>query len=642
MLSRLPSELIYFIASFLPTAGCLARLAQTCRHLYNIVAADNYRIFQAFVQGQYPAITAPPLWRDAAHALALRSHAFQRHAVSGRFVLTPPNATRIGNPRTIRTDRPTLGYRPVIDSYESWYANDWFARKEVLAWGAGADVVLRIKDLGRHDNDDELKVNGTGSRNRSYDGAKWIVFNDLHDVNSWDDVAGLHLLGASSSADCPDREDLIIGRRNGDVVHLSISPSEGSSMVKARFDTNGHKLDHTDLSTGTDRVLAVALDGRSIACYKLDSEDESVQPFASLKTISHGPSRNRCSKLLSNQQIAVGADGEAAKIDVFNFDPKGVRKERTIRIEDDEDESASRKPRVTTIVPLPALHSASGRKSSSLFLSGWEDSKTRLHDLRSPRPCVAAYGDTVDDSPTYTLLPIGHERLMVGSGANALVKIFDLRMTGKHHIEAHNASPSLPKQSHWPNDSDPCQHYPLDSVPYPRKDISIFLCNEPLGSRNNTRAQPNLQTRRYRGPIYSMSLPSPTSSTLYVGIINNVVRLDMTATDDLFTTGNEDIQENWCLANLSSKFDPNAAAEYQPFELSCYERPLPEDRGRGVRLMMQKPFWEASTKSAAGIGTDTVNGQQDNGIPGWDERWFQPWISRTRRIKGPWRRSYNR
>ncbi|KAF3482887.1 F-box domain-containing protein [Arthroderma uncinatum] len=383
MLLHLPSELIYFIASFLPTASSLSRLAQTCRHLYNIVAADNYRIFQAFVQGRYPAITAPPLWRDAAHALTLRSHAFDRRAVTGRFVLTPSNATRIGNPRTIRTDRPTLGYRPVIDSYESWYANDWFARKEVLAWGAGADVVLRIKDLGRHGNS-ELEVDGAGNRNSSYDGAKWIFFNDLHDVNSWDDVAGLHLLGASSSAGSEDREDLILGRRNGEVVHLSISPNAGRSTVKARFDTNGHKLEYTDLSAGLDRVLAVALDGGSIAFYKLDSESEneseseSVQPFARLRTISHGPSRSKCSKLLSNQQIAVGADGETAKIDIFNFCLEGVRKDRTIRIEDDEDESTSRKPRVTTIVSLPAARS-SGAKSSSLFLSGWEDSKTRYH-----------------------------------------------------------------------------------------------------------------------------------------------------------------------------------------------------------------------------------------------------------------------
>ncbi|EGE06279.1 F-box domain-containing protein [Trichophyton equinum CBS 127.97] len=620
MLLRLPPELIFSIAAFLPTASCLLRLAQTCRRLYTIVAADNYRIFQAFVQGQYPTAVVPPLWRDAAHALTLRSHAFRCRAVTARYVEPPSNAARIGKPKTTRRDKPTLGYRPVIDSYESWYGNHWFARKEVLAWGAGADVVLRIKDLNSHDRAGEA----SGCQQDTYDGAKWVVFNDLPSVNSWDDVAGLHLLGDdSSSVDSLDAEDLIVGRRNGELTRLSISPSQGSATHRAFFDTQGHKLDYTDLSVGTERVLAASLDRGEIAFYKLDSDNDSVQPFVSLKAHLHGASRNRCSKLLSNRRIVVGADGESSKIEVFSFDETDVKTECTIRIEDDE---AERKPRVTAMAPLPALSSMKETSSQDLFLSGWEESKIRLHDLRSPRPCVAVYGDTVDDSPVYSLLPIGHERLMVGSGAHGLLKLFDLRVTGRHHLDSNNISPSIPKSNYRRRSSSSIvRGLQLNLPPSAPKDISIFLSDRQSENRNNTRLQRTLKPR-YRGPVYTMSLPSPTSSTLYVGLVNTVMRLDMVGTEDLCAAGDNKTGMNWSSLNLSLRLDAKASSGHQPADLSCYERPFPEDNGRGIRLFVQKPFWSSSIVT-----------RHDDSIPGWDQRWFQPSVHRNIKPEERWR-----
>ncbi|EFQ99954.1 F-box domain-containing protein [Nannizzia gypsea CBS 118893] len=621
MLLRLPPELIYSIAAFLPTASCLLRLAQTCRRLYTIVAADNYRIFQAFVQGQYPTAAVPPLWRDAAHALTLRSHAFRCRAVTARYVEPPSNAVRIGKPKTTRRDRPTLGYRPVIDSYESWYGDHWFARKEVLAWGAGADVVLRIKDLNSHDHH---AGEAGDNRQDSYDGAKWVVFNDLPSVNSWDDVAGLHLLGGSSSVDSPDAEDLIVGRRNGELTRLSISPSQGSATHGASFDTQGHKLDYTDLSAGTERVLAVSLDRGEIAFYKLDSPDDIVQPFASLKELLHGASRNRCSKLLSDQRIVVGADGGSSKIDVYSFDPVDVGIACSIRIEDYESE---RKPRVTAMAPLPALSSMKETSSQDLFLSGWEDSKIRLHDLRSSRPCVAIYGDTVDDSPVYSLLPIGHERLMVGSGAHGLLKLFDLRVTGNHQIDSSNISPSVPRWNRRRRSyNSVVRGFQLNLPTSAPKGISIFLSDRQPENRHNTRFQRSLRPR-YRGPVYTMSLPSPTSSTLYVGLVNTVMRLDMVGTEDLFAAGeNDKAGQNWSSLNLSLPLNARASPGHQPADLSCYERPSPEDNGRGIRLFVQKPFW--SSPAAA---------HQDDHIPGWDQRWFQPSLNRSTQPEDRWR-----
>src|SRR5690348_5125058 len=100
MLAQLPSEIIYHIATFLPTASCLVNLSLTCRHLHAVVSQDDYRIFRAFVQSRFPSIDTPPFWKDAAPALTSRSRAFDRKAVIGRFVLPPRNPRRLGRLRT--------------------------------------------------------------------------------------------------------------------------------------------------------------------------------------------------------------------------------------------------------------------------------------------------------------------------------------------------------------------------------------------------------------------------------------------------------------------------------------------------------------------------------------------------------------
>jgi hypothetical protein len=41
-----------------------------------------------------------------------------------------------------------MGFQPVIDSYEDWTADKWSSRKEVLALGAGAELVVRLKTMG--------------------------------------------------------------------------------------------------------------------------------------------------------------------------------------------------------------------------------------------------------------------------------------------------------------------------------------------------------------------------------------------------------------------------------------------------------------------------------------------------------------
>ncbi|KLJ13508.1 hypothetical protein EMPG_11554 [Blastomyces silverae] len=672
MFLDLPSDIIYHIVSFLSTASCVRNLALACRRLHEIISADNYRIFQAFVQSRFESIDVPPFWVDAARALTSRSRAFDRRAIIGRFVLPPQNARRIGHPRTVRTDHPTLGYRPVIDSYEVWRGNSWHSRKEVLVWGAGADLNIRVTDLslygknGVREHRVEPGIEAARHRRsigRIPDGVTWAVFNDLHGVNSWDDIAGVHALPSTYGEPGTESEDIIFGRRNGSLVRMAISPGTGSSVLKKRYITGeSNSLEKTDLSAGPHRVLAATLGRRSIAFFRADAEEAELQPLDKLKTTAHGFARHKCSRLLCDERIAVGSDGAIDTISVYDLTPTGITRTRDFKMDDFDEGGLMRKSQVQTIEPL-LVTSRTGGKAGDLFLAGWEDSKVRLHDLRSPKPYVSSFIDTVDDSLIYDIQPIGRECFLVGSGINATVKLFDMRMPNRYsYLDARPAP--LHSQNHQnhhqrqtsnglhnsqlQNVTNPAAEKILkDSLRYPRRDISVFLSNRPP-AHPSSRAPLFRDNLRYRGPIYTMSLPSPSSSTIYVGVEANVIRLDFASTDDI--TGPH---RQWYEQNLGLGLDVDTTAyaggntgigthlpvhpsnsSVRPFDLSCYERPLPEDRGKGVRLMMQH-----SLHKVVGSWERECDGADPGGVPGWDPRWWQPLVKGKKRVRGRWTRA---
>lgn len=135
MLSELPYELLIQIVTHLPTAQSLLHLSLTCRRLREYVEREGYRVF---VQSRFPSLDVPPYWTDAAHALTTLSRAWDRKAFIARYI--EPSATvvrlpkgRQGPDHERRWRYQTMGYRPVIDSYEDWIADDWSSRHEVLA-----------------------------------------------------------------------------------------------------------------------------------------------------------------------------------------------------------------------------------------------------------------------------------------------------------------------------------------------------------------------------------------------------------------------------------------------------------------------------------------------------------------------------
>ncbi|OOF97216.1 hypothetical protein ASPCADRAFT_143473 [Aspergillus carbonarius ITEM 5010] len=585
MLTDLPPEIIQLIACYLPSASALVNLSRTCHRMHRIVAAENWRIFRAFVKTRFPGVETPEIWREAVQALTSRSRALDKHAVIGRFVFPASGAVKVGSHQSLRGDNPTHGYRPALDSYEVWNSSAWNDRKEVLAWGAADELVLRISHPG------------AGPQ------GKWVVFSDLDHISSHDDICGVHLLRPEHRAKEPQNEHIIFARVRGEIFHLSIDPDGASHEYKQQFLTSGLPIEATDLSYGADPILSAHLSNGSIVFFSTTLDEKKVQPFARLSVDpSADPgnaARNKYSKFLSPSLFAVSTGRVHDAIAISTIAPERLSLERELSVESVDFERLNLhtpiKSNVNAIAPLDP--------TGQVFLAAWGDRAVRLHDLRSNQEYEKVYRDTTDQNPIYCVHPFGHDRFVVGAGGDALVKIFDLRMPKQETYSYRDASPSpISRNESILNSLSNLSLTNNNSITYPRKDMSIFLSAQP--PTNRTRAR-NQSTRSYRGAIYTMTSPSPSSPTIYTGIADGVVRLDFASTDDL-----NGPCKNWYRDPLSIDLSTHIRTPRagRILELSGYERP--ENTTASITLRTQQTF--------RSIGDDDLVSEQ---VTGWDRRW---------------------
>ncbi|PYH41432.1 F-box/WD repeat-containing protein [Aspergillus saccharolyticus JOP 1030-1] len=617
MLEDLPAEILYLIACHLPTVNALVHLSRTSRRLHETIATDNWRIFRAFVQKQFPGAQVPGFWREAAQSLTSRSRALDKHALVGRFVY-PSQATRVGSEKAIRGDRPTLGYRPALDTYETWNGSTWNDRREVLAWGAADEIFLRVKQTGSTPNE------------------QWIIFSDLDHISSVDDICGLHLLRPSHAAYEEGTEHLIFARARGEIHRLAISIDEPSHEYKQVFETYGLGVERTDLSTGQISILAAHLSNGTIALYNTASTSQRVSEFTRLQIDPAKKTRNRYSKFLSSDLLAIGTGRIDDAITISSVTNERVSQDREISLHQVDYErlnpSAAIKSDVNAIAPLSA--------TGQVFLAGWGDRAVRLHDLRSHKEHEMIYRDPTDDNPIYCIHPFTHNRFIVGSGGEALVKIFDLRMDrGYSYLDS---KPSIRRFARPPQPptnggttlttaattrtkaidklNHQLHHLSLTTT---RKEVSIYLSHPAPTTYHQPR---NIQNQRpYRGAIYTMSSPSPSSPTVYTGVADGVMRLDFVASDDLLHGGHGAwYAEPLALTDLVAS-EPHHHQQQQQQQksrrrrypadrilgLSGYERP--DDPGAStavVRLRTQQPFQDVTDEDIA-----------NESLTGWDRRW---------------------
>lgn len=223
----------------------------------------------------------------------------------------------------------------------------------------------------------------------------------------------------------------------------------------------------------------------------------------------------------------------------------------------------------------------------------------RLHDLRSPTSYETTYRDTTDINLIYSVHPFGQDRFLAGAGGDAVVKIFDLRMRNSYdYLDAQ--TPTSPKKSPKP--------IKKPKAIRPHKDFSLFLSAQSpsFAARHPQRAR---RAGRYRGPIYTMSTPSPSSPTVYTGVVDGIVRLDFASTDDLTGPSKE-----WYDCNLDLGVDrgePSVQVDTdQVLRLAGYERPDPDDLTTTSKLRNQHGFWYPESRY-----------MHNEAVTGWDRRW---------------------
>lgn len=603
MLNELPIEVLQQIAGNLPTASSITNLSQVSRKFHAIVSDNDQTIFRNFVRNEFPTIRTPPAWRDAAKVLTSRSRAWERKAFVAKECHPPPDPldwqrrNGPGNPVW------TTGYHPVIDSYETWQDGSWSSRKEVLAWGAAGR--LRVRTIA--------------------DGATTWTSSKLSEDDRQDlDILDVRLLRPPQH-DNRAGETILLRTADGETKKLETSSKVNDFRQTGNYDIGLSRPTGMDVNSSCDPLLALC-DNDSIRLYPVQSSNQNISPLETfaLHSDSEVLARTRCVKFLSDTSLAVASQYlqgfSRAPLKVYDVNTAHGRHRPLTETLTSNDSDIVGRHNANVVMPLDDVASLSGQ-TGRLILSGWTDGICRLHDLRTPAKAVAKYVDVVDDGQIMSLLPIGHERFVAGGHQNGCLKTFDLRITGArpYSHKVLQTSQSRQKSLETVHFYDPSTCDWTKSQTY--RGINIFvnpLVNMSMGLWNPLPTKPSRRSERYRGALYALSSPSPSSPTMYVGISNHVIQLDLLSTDD----------ERGRMSKLhNSVGDPNLQKE-RTMEFSCYERPRSGHSSTDpVLLRKQLPLHGPRNDES------DVQGLREED---WDERWRLETQGRSRGTARSW------
>lgn len=376
---QLPLELIGRIISYIETARSLCNLALTCQRLHHYIESDGFRIF---VQHQFPSIQTPRFWKDASHALTSLSKNWDRRAFIARYLFpTAPVRTRRPNAHAYHGGNPpgtqTMGYQPVIDSYEDWSGGNWSSRKQVVVWGAGADLFLRSKNMGNLAQ--KAKQHAFTKRqlqsfvDQHGHRSVWATYKDDRFVEGRDDITSINLL-PSLSSHTDDEEYLVVGRASGDLTLLNISTLGSQSRVITKFDTDQRPIQSATVNKSLDPLLAVCFSDRSLALYSMNTENRSSQSSdETVMTASTKPAKLWSTRFLRSDRLAIGLGPSHESIHVYSIGPDGLSKDPIRKF----GFSSTKAESTYAFAPTASSFSADG-DAGEIFLSGGYDGNARF------------------------------------------------------------------------------------------------------------------------------------------------------------------------------------------------------------------------------------------------------------------------
>lgn len=231
--------------------------------------------------------------------------------------------------------------------------------------------------------------------------------------------------------------------------------------------------------------------------------------------------------------------------------------------------------------------------------------------MRSPSLAEMSYWDQINFDPVYALQLVGRERFIVGSARYSLLNVFDLRMSGGrayHYLdEAASATSTIRAEQ---NGVIPHSRAQTDSSRHPQdsRRFCLFLnpknYDGPANRNDAARSSHDTWRRRHhnKSPVYSLSSPSASSTSLFAGIEGDILQLDIASTldahpDPVFAFG---FRRKGREVNVKKTWDPKGDV----LDLHAYE-----DFPRGV--------YRVCVQGQVGAGAE-VPGTE---APGWDKRW---------------------
>ena len=408
-LSELPFEILSSIVAHVDVVRTLLHLSLTCSRLHDYIEKEGFRVF---VQNRFPLAKPPPYWRDAAHALTSVSRAWDEKSLLAESIKPLHHVVRLPRGRESSSLRrgsrqQTMGYQPVIDSYDEQTGKDWTSRREVLAWGAGAELIVRLTDMGEEiekgwqyafssHRDEPRHEQPILPYDRNHHRIMWMTYKENWESDGRGDITSVNLF-RPSQINLDGEEHIITGRANGSLDHVALSANRATSKIVTRYITNDRPVQSASLSTASKPLLAACLSGGTIAIYTVQSSALRADPSQEISLISDGnPCKIWSTRFLTPERLAVGLGRSREPIHIYEISPHGIsetplRKFGLART-DTESSYKMRMRQVdrsitgASVYPLAPIgpFSKAGGGAGVTFLSGWYDGSARYTHHRSP------------------------------------------------------------------------------------------------------------------------------------------------------------------------------------------------------------------------------------------------------------------
>ena len=477
-------------------------------------------------------------WMGLARKLTWQSQTWERRAFTMSSLIPPLHpGQQSGAHARGRSRLQTFPPQVIVDACSKVKGQQ---EEEMVAWGAGEDVVVRWRDLRRSSLKKEVWMAVDGSANGFESGR--------------DDVTAISILN-----DARPGPALLVGRASGYLQLLSTKQdkfgsvmawllpiaSEGGPIIEQRT------VQHFDIDI--DQTTAVVVTKDNLHFYPLidpspdpdtsnDPSQLTIPPIESYVVRDLPGSRPfrflRAVKFMDSGDLALALTSKFGPLRYLSRTPTGTVVNHAAKLQPSRrcqkahiyDDGVLQT--VRSLLPVNTGSAAGG--SGSVILSSYDDGTVRLQDLRSPSPIDAIYQDHFEIFPPLgPLVSYGTERFIAGSARTSIIKIFDFRWTKNYYhtdalqcgkiplkpppkpLTVTTAIPHFPERSHCLHlpggHSSSCTLHLSARTTFYRPSCNIYI---PL-------------IHQVESPIYSLAKPSDTSSTLYAGLASELVTMSL-------------------------------------------------------------------------------------------------------------------